>query len=271
MVAPGLRTVVDGLDHPEGICWAPDEGRLYAGGEAGQLYRFDLDGEHLELVARIAEGFLLGLAVDGAGSVYVCDPGNSCVQRVSPDGAVERFGEPIAFPNSPVFDAQGRLWVSDSGGWEEAGGGVVRIDPDGSGERVLDGLRFANGLAVSGEWLYVVESAWPRVGRLPLEGGPVEPVVELERVVPDGLAFDGEGGLWIGCWQPNRVYRVVGESLETVVDDWTGEYVLTPTNLAFAGADLDVLVLASLGGQAVKAITPGVRGAPLMYPGMVAA
>ena len=103
------------------------------------------------------------------------------------------------------------------------------------------------------------------------EGGPVEPVVELERVVPDGLAFDGAGGLWIGCWQPNRVYRLRDGSLEIVVDDWTGEYVLTPTNLAFAGTDLDVLVLASLGGQAVKAVTPGVRGAPLSYPGMVAA
>jgi gluconolactonase len=271
VVAPGLRTVVDGLDHPEGVCWSPDEGRLYAGGEAGQVYRFDLHGEQLELVTQIPGGFLLGLAIDGAGCVYVCDPGNGCVQRVSPDGAAERFGQPIAFPNYPVFDAHGRLWVSDSGGWEETRGGVMRIDPDGAGERVVDGLRFANGLAVSGEWLYVVESAWPRVVRVPLEGGPVEPVVELERVVPDGLAFDGAGGLWIGCWQPNRVYRLGDGSLEIVVDDWTGEYVLTPTNLAFAGADLDVLALASLGGQAVKAVTPGVRGAPLSYPGMVAA
>lgn len=47
--------------------------------------------------------------------------------------------------------------------------------------------------------------------------------------------------------------------------------MLTPTNLAFAGEELDVLVLASLGGQAVKAVDPGVRGAPLAYPRMVAA
>jgi sugar lactone lactonase YvrE len=108
--------------------------------------------------------------------------------------------------------------------------------------------------------------------RLPLAGGPAEPVIELERVVPDGLAFDADGGLWIGCWQPNRVYRLGADgALDTVIDDWTGEYVLTPTNLAFAGEDLDVLVLASLGGQAVKAIDPGVRGAPLVYPRTVAA
>jgi hypothetical protein len=41
---------------------------------------------------------------------------------------------------------------------------------------------------------------------------------------------------------------------------------LTPTNVAFAGEHLDTLVLASLGGWAVKAIDPGVRGAPLQYP-----
>jgi gluconolactonase len=50
----------------------------------------------------------------------------------------------------------------------------------------------------------------------------MEPVVELDRVVPDGLAFDVEGGLWISYWQPNRVYRLDPDAeLETVLDDWT--------------------------------------------------
>jgi gluconolactonase len=259
--------VIDGLDHPEGVCWSPSERLLYAGGEAGQLYRFPLSGGTAELLATLSGRFLLGLALDGAGAVYVCDAGSGCVRRFFPDGRVERYGDPIGFPNYPVFDEQGRLWVSDSGGWEQAGGAIVRIDPDGVSERVADGLRFANGLAIRGEWLYAIESAWPRVIRLPLAGGAPEPVIELERVVPDGLAFDAEGGLWIGCWQPNRVYRLSPDGgLEAIVDDWTGEYVLTPTNLAFAGEDLDVLVLASLGGQAVKAVDPGVRGAALSYP-----
>jgi gluconolactonase len=266
VLAPGLRTVVGGLDHPEGVCWSPSERVVYAGGEAGQLYRFALGGEP-ELVAVVDGGFMLGLAIDGDGAVYVCDAGNGCVQRISPDGRVRCYGEPIGFPNSPVFDDRGRLWVSDSGGWDTDDGAIMRIDPDGSTERVADGLEFANGLAISGGWLYAVESGAPRVIRMPLDGGPLEPVVELERVVPDGLAFDVDGGLWISCWQPNRVYRLsAGGGPETIVDDWTGEYVLTPTNIAFAGDDLDLLVLASLGGQDVKAIAPGVRGVTLQYP-----
>jgi gluconolactonase len=267
VVGRGLRTVLEGLDHPEGVCWSPAERVLFAGGEAGQLYRFPLEGDRAEVLATVPGGFLLGLALDAAGALYICDAGNGCVQRVTPDGRVERYGATMGFPNYPVFDGERRLWVSDSGGWDEATGGIVRIDPDGATERVADGLQFANGLAIAGDWLYAIESGWPRVIRLPLAGGAPEPVLELERVVPDGLAFDAEGGLWIGCWQPNRVYRFApGGALETIVDDWTGEYVLTPTNLAFAGDELDVLVLASLGGRAVKAIDAGVRGATLNYP-----
>jgi sugar lactone lactonase YvrE len=262
-----LRTVVDGLDHPECVCWSPAERLLYAGGEAGQVYRFPLHDGAAELHATVEGGFLLGLALDGEGALYSCDPGNHCVQRIAPDAGVERYGQAIEYPNFPVFDRDGRLWVSDSGGWEDASGAIVRIDPDGASERVAEGLRFANGLAIAGDWLYAVESAWPRVFRMPLAGGEAETVIELERVVPDGLAFDADGGLWISCWQPNRIYRLdpTGK-LEPIVDDWTGEYVLTPTNTAFAGERLDELALASLGGWAVKVIDPGVAGAPLHYP-----
>lgn len=147
---------------------------------------------------------------------------------------------------------------------------IVRIDPDGATERVVRRPAVRQRPGDQRRWLYAAESAWPRIIRLPLDGGAPEPVFETERVVPDGLAFDAEGGLWIGRWQPNRVYRYTRGELQTVVDDWTGESVLTPTNFAFAGADLDVLVLASrrVGRQGDR---PGVRGAPVICPAMAAA
>ena len=182
-------------------------------------------------------------------------------------GSIRQYGDAIGYPNFPVFDRDGRLWVSDSGDWGRANGGVVRIDRDGSTVRVLGGLHFANGLAISGDWLYAVESTWPRIVRVPLSGGATETVVVLDQVVPDGLAFDADGGLWIGCWQPNRVYRLAPSgTLDVVVDDWSGVYAPTPTNLAFAGPELDVLALASLGTLTVNACDPGVRGALLHRP-----
>ena len=267
VVGPGLRTVVEGLHHAEGICWSPDEQVLYAGGEGGQLYRFGLEGGTFETVCAVPGASMLGLALDGLGAAYVCDVGNGCIQRIGPDGSVRQYGDAIGYPNFPVFDGERRLWVSDSGDWGRANGGIVRIDHDGSTRRVLDGLHFANGLALRGDWLYIVESTWPRVVRVPLSGGAPEPVVVLDQVVPDGLAFDDEGGLWISCWQPNRVYRLAPDGmLDVVVDDWSGVYAPTPTNLAFAGPELDVLALASLGSLTVNACDPGVRGAPLHRP-----
>ena len=38
-----FTTLVDGLDHPEGVAWGTD-GNWYAGGEAGQIYRITSDG-----------------------------------------------------------------------------------------------------------------------------------------------------------------------------------------------------------------------------------
>jgi sugar lactone lactonase YvrE len=267
VVGSGLRTVVEGVQHAEGVCWSAAEQMLYAGGEGGQLYRFGLEGGSFETVCTVANGSMLGLALDGDGAVYVCDVGNRCIQKITPDGVVRQYGSSIDYPNYPVFDADGRLWVSDSGDWGRATGGIVRIDRDGHTERVLEGLHFANGLALQDDWLYAVESTWPRIVRIPLTGGAPEPVVVLDRAVPDGIAFDAEGGLWIGCWQPNRVYRLAEDgTLHVVVDDWSGTYAPTPTNLAFAGPELDVLALASLGTLVVTACDPGVRGAPLHLP-----
>jgi gluconolactonase len=267
VIGTGLRTVVDGLDHAEGICWSSAEQALYAGGEGGQVYRFSLEGGPVETICTVPGGSMLGLAVDGAGHVYVCDTGNGCIQQVDADGIARRYGEAIGYPNYPVFDSTGNLWVSDSGDWGKPNAGIVRIDPDGTTERILEGLHFANGLAISGDWLYIVESTWPRIIRMPLNGGDPEVVVVLDQVVPDGLAFDADGGLWISCWQPNRVYRLSADgALAVMVDDWSGVYAPTPTNLAFAGPQLDVLALASLGTGVVTACDPGVHGSALHLP-----
>ena len=268
VLGPGLRTLVDGLDHPEAVCWSPAEQLLYAGGEAGQVYRFPVEGGEAEHLLTIPGGNILGMAFDASGALYACDPGNQCVQRITPDGSYEPYGGAINYPNYPTFDSEGRMWVSDSGDWDGANGAVVCIDADGRAEQVADGLNFSNGTAIKDDWLYVAQSCTtPGIVRMPLAGGEPESVIVLERAVPDGIAFDEKGGLWIGCWQPNRVYRLDPDgTLDTIVDDWMGVFAPTPTNVAFCGAELDVLALASLGTPTVAAIDSPFRGAALNYP-----
>jgi gluconolactonase len=265
-----LRILAEGLlDHPECVAWCPLTRGLYCGGEAGQIYRVDLDSGAAEQIAQIDGGFICGIAVDGAGAVVACDVSGGRVWLLQSGARARPYGGAVAYPNFPVLDPAGGLWVSDSGTYDGSDGGIMRLGAEGAASRLdTRGLRFANGMALLDGWLYVIESQGPSVMRLHVSaGGELEESVVLPGTVPDGLAFDVEGGLWISCYQPNRVYRLApGGAPELVVDDWSGWHVTMPTNLAFAGPDLDVLVLANLGGQHLCSFRPGVRGAPLARP-----
>lgn len=268
LAAGEARVLADDLDHPEAVCWDPGAGAVLAGGEAGQLYEVDLAGGGVRTRADLGGGSLLGIAVDGSGRAYVCNATAGRVQRVEPDGGYVDFGPAMSYPNYLAFDAEGSLWVTDSGGWGEKSGRVFRIDAGVEGEEAGFGpFRFANGIAIADEVAYMVESETASLWRLDLRSEESEVILELPRTVPDGVAIDAEGGVWVSCFQPNRVYRLdpSGE-LSVVLDDWSGEEMLSPTNIAFAGADLRTLVLASLCGRTVKAVDAWVPGRPLAYP-----
>lgn len=263
-----LRTVADGLDHPESLCWCPSARCLYAGGEHGQVYRVSPDDGAVSLVVQIPDGFILGLATDGDGRIYVCDIGNRRVWRISPGGKATPYGDEIAYPNYPVFGPDGRLYVSDSGAWKADDGTIRCIEPGGRTIRIdAPTLGFPNGMALRDDWLYVVESTLPGIVRLPVAGGAPEIVARLDRTIPDGIAFDAAGSIWIGCWQPNRILRLGRDgALETVADDWSGIHVLTPNNLAFFGDGLAEVAFPALGGNFIRAFRPGVAGRPLHHP-----
>ncbi|HUX03967.1 MAG TPA: SMP-30/gluconolactonase/LRE family protein [Acidimicrobiales bacterium] len=261
-----LRVLASGLDHVEGVCWDPVRRCVWAGGEAGQVYRIGLDGS-VETAATIEGGVLLGLALGREGDLFVCDPGNHRVWRVDATMTPRPFGDPVTYPNYPAFGPDGRLYVSDSGSFFEATGRVLAIDDDGTTRDVSPRpVAFANGLAFDGTTLWVVESSAPGVSAMDIDGGPLELVIAMERCVPDGLALDGEGGLWISCYQPNQLWRWTRKGgLDLVFDEWSGEQILSPTNVAFIGDEYDRLALASLCGHDVTTIRPGHRGAAVQH------
>jgi hypothetical protein len=51
-----------------------------------------------------------------------------------------------------------------------------------------------------------------------------------------------------------------------IFDVWTGELILSPTNVAFYGDELDRLALASLCGHNIVTIAPAHAGAPIRLP-----
>ncbi|MFN8619140.1 MAG: SMP-30/gluconolactonase/LRE family protein [Chloroflexota bacterium] len=270
-----LSSLGNGLGHPECVAWDPVSGLLACGSEGGELIWLDLDGAERRRV-RVSDGMLAGIAIDATGTAYVCDVAGRRVARVTPDGAVATLttgpaDRPFTTPNYPVLDGAGRLFVSDSGTWGRRDGSIVAVDPDGTARSwSTEPAGYTNGLALdpAGTALLAVESTLPGVSRIPIladgSAGPREVLVELPRTVPDGLAFAADGTLLISCYRPDVVRTWKDGILRTLAEDWSGIQLSAPTNVAFAGPALDVLVAANLGGHALTRLDgSGLTGAPL--------
>ncbi len=225
-------------------------------------------------------GFIYGVAVAGSGDVFACDFGNAAVARVSATtGEVATYSSgtperPMRVPNFAAFDDGGNLYVTDSGEWAADDGVVYRIAPGGATEVWTEATpRFPNGccLTAGGEALLVVESHGRAVVRVRIEddgsAGRLEPIVDLSGSQPDGIALAADGTMFVGCYRPDRIYRISpGEPVGVFADDPDGVVLNQPANVAFSGPNLDRLVVSSLGGWSLVAAPAGRRGLPLRYP-----
>jgi gluconolactonase len=268
-----IRFFATGLDHPEGVA-VDSEGIVYCGGEAGQVYRIDPANGSTEIFGNTG-GYCLGITLHADGRVFVCDPAKHAVLVIGSNGSCEVFAnrcndQPFRTPNFAVFDRSGSLYVSDSGDWEAVNGCIYRISPEGSVSLFHGGpLSFANGLALDDEEknLYVVESTAHRVLRIPIEdGGSAGEAVEFARDlarVPDGLAFDHAGRLYVTCYASDTIYRCSAEgTIQILCTDPDGYVLNRPTNCAFLGNDL---LIANLGGEHIAALNVGTTGMPLWH------
>jgi gluconolactonase len=277
-VTASFETVATDLDHPEGVAAGPD-GLLYAGGEAGQIYRIDAGGSVREIAS--TGGFIYGVTLDSAGNVYACDYGNASVMRISPEGLVTTYstgtaGRPMRVPNFSAFDGDGNLYVTDSGEWGDDDGMIYRVAKDGATVVWTDlASRFPNGccLDADGRTLLVVESHGRAIVRIPIRedgtAGEPERVADLTGSQPDGIALAEDGSMFVGCYRPDTIFHVRPDgSFEVFAEDPDGVILNQPTNVAFAGEGFNRLVVSSLGGWSLIAAEAGVRGLPLRYPAL---
>jgi gluconolactonase len=262
------------LNHPEGLAVDAD-GNVWCGGEEGEIYRIAADGSSIETIAKTG-GFTLGMAFDGQGRLYACDLKHAAVFRLDPSsGELTRFAtgdgsSEMRVPNVPVVDVQRNcLYVSDSHDFHQAGPGVWRFDLDtGAGSLWYDRpLRFANGMALSADrgTLYVAETFARRVVAISIlpDGRAGEASVFLEDVpgLPDGLALDTEGRMYVCCYEPSRVCRATPDGrIEILIDDPEAHMLCHPTNGAFRGTEL---FTSNLGRWHITRTEVGARGLPL--------
>lgn len=223
----------NGLDHPE--CLAFDgEGVLWAGGEAGQVYRISPERK-VDTIANLG-GFCGGVAWSpDDNDLYVCNPAHGIV-RVKRSGEWSVFASGLICPNYGLFDKHGNYWVTDSGNWKKRNGRLLRFTPDGKGEVIGGTYGYTNGLALSADQrdLFMVESDTDRIFRIDVATG--QPTVYAEEVgrMPDGLALDEHGNLYACCYASDDIYRISPSGQKTLFayDRWA-ILLSRPTNMAF--------------------------------------
>ena len=272
---------IRGVDHPESLAVGP-RGELYTTGTGCQVYRVDVATNRAEQFATTANR-CLGQAVDAAGNLYCAETGLGAVVKVTPDGAVSTYatgpeGRPFLCANYPAFDRRGALYLSDSGDWSGAvNGRLYKIEPGGGAARLWypGAIDTPNAIALDAaeRYLYVVETFGAGIARVAIDedgsAGGFERVLHMPRHVPDGIAFDEHGRLWIACHRPDAIYvfDLHSRRLELFAEDWMGEALRGPTDVAFAGPERDILFAASLDNLVIHRFDGvGVRGLELNHP-----
>jgi gluconolactonase len=264
-----FEVYASGLDHPE--CVALDrEGELWAGGEAGQIYRIDRQRQ-VHTIATLG-GFSGGIAFSPADELIVCNPKFGLV-RVDRAGKHELFADhagdhKLFCPNFPAFDSRGNLFVSDSGKWLAENGCLCRFTPDGVGKVIYGPMGYANGLALSADerFLFMVESNTNSVLRLELsrEGDVVghETYATECGWTPDGLALDLAGNLYVSAYASDDIYRI-GPDRARMLFAFDPRAILLsrPTNMAFDG---QWMYVANLGRTTVSRVKLDVTGLDLV-------
>lgn len=257
-----MTTFAKGLDHPEGLAFDRD-GVLWAGGEAGQIYC--VEEGFVREVGNVG-GFCLGVTVSPQQDLIVCNAGLHCLQQVARDGSVLKTINgcdscPLVTPNFSVFDSDGNLYFSESGRWNGGDGWVYRLRVSGTVERFAGPFFFANGLALNAEQnaVFVVESQRDRVQRIEIRrdgyAGDVDTYAAGLARIPDGLAFDASGNLYVTCYATDCIYRVrTNRTVELFAFDPEGTMLARPTNVAFGGPEGKTMVIANLGRWHLTAI-----------------
>jgi gluconolactonase len=273
-----------GLDHSVGLNFGPDN-RLYSGGELGQVYVMERDNEKPRELARTG-GFVGGLVIDGRNNIYACDSGKKAILRVGQDGKVESYCSeigpnkiPLILPNYPLFDDAGNLYFSDSGpqgsygDYWKATGKIIKVNPDRSSGVVLSSLYFPSGLALSGDAksMFIVQSSAANVLKAEIEQdgsiGTPEIFAQLPDTVPEGIAIDLLGRIYVSCYRPDAIYRVdKNRNIELVIRDDTSEIMNRVTNIAFPPDGSSTIYFANMGGWHIGALNVDVGGMKLRFP-----
>ena len=276
-----VKTIGHGIIRPEGVM-ALDDGNLYTADGRGQCAKIDPDGQ-TSFFGDVG-GVPNGICIDPDGNCIIANIGNGEVQSLAPNGRhdvllTEAEGKKMPTPNFPYIDFKGRLWVSNSTARGDLNASLQNPQPDGcvimiehdKAKIVAEDIYFANGLTLdkSEEYLYVAETLQRDILRYKImadgslgEAEVYGPKSLGELGVPDGIAFDEAGNLWVTFPRWNAVgYITPNRNLEMFLEDPERKVLHRPTNICFGGKKRRTAFLGSLDGTTIPYFE-------VPYPGM---
>ncbi|MCP4668262.1 MAG: SMP-30/gluconolactonase/LRE family protein [Deltaproteobacteria bacterium] len=222
---------IAGNHGPEDIA-LDGQGRIYAATHEGWIVRLQPDGSKAENWVA-TKGRPLGIDFDGRGNLIVADAFRGLLS-IAPDGVITELatsadGIPIRYADDVDVAADGKIYFSDAstkfyaqkcGGTYEASlldimehGGHGRLlvyDPaTGKTKTLLEGLNFANGVAISHDQNYVLvnETGTYRVTRYWIAGpnkGKSETFIDKLPAFPDNISTGLEGRFWVALVSPRN-------------------------------------------------------------------
>lgn len=148
--------------------------------------------------------------------------------------------EPGTRTNDGACDPQGRIWIGTADANADRGAGCLyRVDGQGEVQTLRAGISMSNGIDWSpdGRIAYHVDTRPGRIDRLGLDDRgdimTIDTFVSTD-LMPDGLAVDAEGGVWVAFWDGGLVRRYTPDGVVDEVIRMDGGHV---TSCAFGGPD----------------------------------
>jgi sugar lactone lactonase YvrE len=200
-----------------------DNGLVYTGTEDGSVFSVRPDGSRVELVGHTG-GRPLGIELLPDGRLLIADAHRGLLAMETATGEVEHLvdtvnGHRMVFCNNAAVATNGDIWFSDSSTrygiehWRRDFGENTRTGrlycrhPDGTIEKQLDGLAFANGVALAADesFVAVAETAARTVVRVWLRGeraGQRDILCPDLPGYPDNIARGSDGLIWVTIASP---------------------------------------------------------------------
>ncbi|MFC5411488.1 SMP-30/gluconolactonase/LRE family protein [Larkinella bovis] len=203
-----------------------------------------------------------GQVIAKNGEHWICESTRGQITAYHADGSfkgvvVSQKCDGIAFstPNDLLLDSKGNLFFTDSVRYD---GKVFFVGAGGEEKLIADGIDYANGLALNAaeDRLFVAESYGNRILVFDLaKPGQAELIKAIPlpahqsgdpgKNLPDGLAVDSEGRIWVAHYGMQAIHILSPEGL--VVDTFDTGLPLT-SNLTFVTEGPDRKELLITGG-----------------------